>query len=343
MEAGKRGCASQAGMSIMQAILDFAQQLYRIAQGSSMGSFQALALAALAQHLRFEVGLWIIGRFHDEQLQVHRLYAYGLPHVALEDLVALLRQSPITLGVTAAALGCAQVFDAAQLYARTGGEETLALVHRLGMERQLLVAGPCGGGTAMEWLSLYRPQSGMPFGEGDCEVLRALMPHLSESRSVNRALCLQRASNEALLAPHPNRALTLPDGTVLHCGQHMSEAIETAWPHWGGVRVPAALLSGVLKEGGVTLAGRGEIIQGRRFSDSLVLSIRSITVSERLTRREYEIAQLYAAGRDYAAIARRLALAPTTVRNILRHCYRKLGINSRAQLARLLERAAESA
>jgi len=167
-------------------------------------------------------------------------------------------------------------------------------------------------------------------------MLRLLMPHLVESRSVNRALCLRRASSETPLSPQPRRAVTLLDGTVLHCGSVVREAVEAIWPRWRGLRLPAALLAGLLSEGEVPLTDRGETIVARVFTDSLVLSVKSVSLSERLTRRECEVVRLLAAGSDYSDIARRCALAPATVRSIVRKSYRKLGIDGRAQLGRLL-------
>ncbi len=327
----------------MEAILDFAQRLYRIAQQAETERFQDLALAALGEHLRFEAALWLTGQLHAGQLQVHRMHAYRMPLAALEELIALMRQHPDALEVTAAAPGCAHVFEAAELYARPAGQAALAQVRRWRIERQLLIATTACGLPGGQWLSLHRPQSDAPFEAGERAALRLLMPHLAESRAVNRALCLRRASSEPLIAPGPHRALTLPDGTVLHCGRLVSEAIGATWPQWSGLRLPPPLLGRVLREEAVPLAGRGETLRARRFSDSLVLSIHSVPVRERLTRREYQVMQLHAAGSDCRAIARRCALAPGTVRNIVRLSYRKLGINSRAQLLRLLARASGDA
>lgn len=53
----------------------------------------------------------------------------------------------------------------------------------------------------------------------------------------------------------------------------------------------------------------------------------------KLTLREREIATRYAQGETYAVIAAALGLSPSTVRNHLAHCYRKLNVNNKAELA----------
>lgn len=323
----------------MEAILEFAQQLYRTAQNTSTDSFQDFVLGALGGQVRFEAALWFTGHIHAGQFQFHRLHAHRMPLAGLDEVVALVREYPRALERAAAAPCCAHLFDAAELYAEPDDQVALEQVRRWRMERQLLIATASGNGYGGEWLSLHRPRSDRPFDETDRETLRLLMPHLAESRSVNRAVCLRQASTEPLFASGPHRALTLPDGTVLHCGRRISEAIEARWPHWGGARLPAPLLADLSREGSVRLAVRGETLVARKFSDAFVLTIKAIPITERLTRREYEVARLFGAGGDYRDIARRCAIAPATVRNIVQKSYRKLGINSKAQLARLLSRA----
>ena len=321
----------------MEAMLEFAQLLYRTAQHTPTASFQDRALIALGEHVRFEAALWFTGRVSAAQVQVHRLHAHRL---SPEAAVTFLRHCPQALAAAAAAPEGAHSLDAAERLARAAGQAPLAQAQPWGIERQLLIARPAAGEAAGEWLSLHRPHRDAPFDDGDRSRLRLLMPHLSESRRVNRALCLRRASEEPLLAAAPHRALTLPGGTVLHCGQRMSEAIGATWAHWDGLRLPAPLLVRALRAEAVPLERRGERIVAHRFTDALVLTVRGLPVSERLTRREYEIVRLYAAGCSYREVARRCALAAGTVRGVLHTCYRKLGINSRGELGRLLAREA---
>ena len=326
------GGGSRGKWGNMEAILELAQRLYRGAQHTSMAQFQALALEALTDQVRFRSALWFTGRVSDGQLQIHRLHAHRLAPEAIESVLARLRAhpqvlSPLHSGQDIELSGCTAPGPAGR---EVVGDHAL-LARAAALER--------GG----EWLWLHRPPLDPPFDNADQTALAMLMPHLAEARRVNRALCLQRVTHEPGLAPAPHRALTLPDGTVLHCGQLVSAAIEAGWPRWGGLRLPAPLLASALAAGVVPLANRAERLITRRFSDSLVLSLASVPVSERLTQREYQVIRLLATGRDYRFVARRYAVEPGTVRTIMRRSYRKLGITSREQLVQLLARTEGSA
>lgn len=328
-----------AGYSIVEAILHFAWQLYRAAQDTPTQNFQDAALAALAAHVHFEAAVWFAGELGGGEFQFHRLHAHRLPPGALKQIIAVNRQFPWPMEVTAASPGLPHVFHAPEVYCAPASAAALEYARRWGIERQLLIAHAEGGEATGEWLSLHRSGGQKPFSEQDQAVVRQLMPHLSESRAVSRALSLGRASSEPYFAPSSHRALTLLDGTVLHCGRQVSDSIAAEWPDWNQIHLPSPLLRDLTCNGAVRIARRGESILARQFSDSLVLTVKSVPLAERLSRREYEVMQLFGGGRAYKEIAQRCGLSPAAVRNIVQKCYRKLGINNKAQLARLISRA----
>ena len=51
-----------------------------------------------------------------------------------------------------------------------------------------------------------------------------------------------------------------------------------------------------------------------------------------LSKRETAVAELYASGKSYKQIARRLRVSPATVRNQIASVFRKLEVHSKAQL-----------
>ena len=57
---------------------------------------------------------------------------------------------------------------------------------------------------------------------------------------------------------------------------------------------------------------------------------------DRLTPREGAIVARYANGETHSGIAAALALSPTTVRNHIAHCFKKLGVKNKAELANLM-------
>lgn len=322
----------------MRPILNIARQFYRAARGTSADAFEDAALAALGAYVRFGSALWARGGFVRGQLEIHRVHGYRLAPVAVQQLVSISREFPHCIATCAASPGVAHVFHAAVTFSEPGSGPALECMRRWGLERQMAIADMEDGASSGQWLSLHRREDDAPFDEPDRTLLRLLMPHLSEARVVNRALSLARTSGEPCLTPGRHRALTLLDGTVLHCGRRVSEYIALGWPDWDGIRVPGPLLEKLTREGSMSLRQRGESINARRFSDSLVLTVKRVPLADRLTRREHEVVRYFGAGRGCKEIALRCGLSPATVRNIVQRSYRKLGINSKAQLARLISR-----
>lgn len=326
----------------MEAILEFARGLYRAAQEMPLEAFQDTALSALTRYIRFETAVWFTGEHSLGRFHFHRLHLFGLPHEVLKHIVANSRQFHRPLEISAATPGVAQEFYAPDLYKESESAAALECARRWRLERQLLIAHMENRADSGEWLSLHRSADQDRFSEDDRTKLGLLMPHLSEARAVNRALCLNRLSSEPVFSPGSHRALTLLDGTVLHCGRQVSDTIAAEWPDWNEIRLPSPLLATLTRDGRVSIAGRGESILARPFTDCIVLTVKSVPLSERLTRREYEVARLFATGKRYKEIAQRCGLSPTTVRNILQKSYRKLSINSKLQLAQLLRESARS-
>ncbi len=75
-----------------------------------------------------------------------------------------------------------------------------------------------------------------------------------------------------------------------------------------------------------------EIINLRSRDDSPVLPIKQEYRLECLSRREREVARIYANGAGYRDISEQLCIAPTTVRTHLQTIYRKLKITSKLEL-----------
>jgi len=71
-----------------------------------------------------------------------------------------------------------------------------------------------------------------------------------------------------------------------------------------------------------------------------LLSISAVSVLERLTPRESQVAKAFACGRSYKEVARELNLSPVTVRHHLREIYTKLGLTDKVELANLISRDA---
>ncbi len=325
----------------MGSILDVTRQLYRAAQDAAAQEFEDVALAALGSLVRFGSALWFRGGFAHGRFQFHHLHGYRLPPAAVQQLISICRRFPhaIAMGVTSP--GVPHVLDAAVVFGAPDYRPALECARRWGLERWLAIAEIERGASAGEWLSLHRAAADSPFNERDRTLLRVLVPHLFGACAVNRALQVAGAAKGPSLSPGHHRALTLLDGTVLHCGSEVSDSIAGEWPDWDGIRLPWPLLKRLIREGAVRLAARGDSLCAQRLADTLLLSLKSAPLAARLTRREHEVVQYFGAGQGCKEIARRCGLSHATVRNIVQRSYCKLGINNKAQLARLISRAEE--
>lgn len=74
-----------------------------------------------------------------------------------------------------------------------------------------------------------------------------------------------------------------------------------------------------------------DVDQGASARPSPRLSVEAI----RLTPRELEVLALLASGRSYRAIAEELEIGLSTVQTYVKSTYRKLGVSSRAEAARM--------
>jgi len=93
-------------------------------------------------------------------------------------------------------------------------------------------------------------------------------------------------------------------------------------------KIKAAVLDAV--DGGVPMSPLVAKKVIAYFSAKPAVSETSNT--EQLTGREHEVAQLLINGDTYKQVAWRLSISPDTVRQHIKHIYRKLQINSRVQL-----------
>jgi DNA-binding CsgD family transcriptional regulator len=142
---------------------------------------------------------------------------------------------------------------------------------------------------------------------------------------------LRRAVERLRASPRPLlRAAVLEDAAVMEYDQagnraHALEHVEAALEACASCGARAALerLEKLRRRFGVT-----------RPDDEGELT--SSVLLDGLTPTELRVADLVAKGKTNGNIARALKVKPSTVDTHLRHIYRKLGINSRAELAAIV-------
>jgi DNA-binding CsgD family transcriptional regulator len=190
-------------------------------------------------------------------------------------------------------------------------------------------------GEAFMFLSIFRVGRSPAYSEEEASIKQFVMPHLNLAWKHNllRAMDAEQRQAERLLA-----CAVLDVGlSVLQPDMEFVELIRRISPFWCPPNLPVSLQA-VLQSArlGNPVVWHGVEFQIRLIGAMRLLTVGRISVASQLTRRENEIASLFASGLSYKEVARRLAISPATARHHLRSIYGKLGVADKAALARLL-------
>ena len=136
-------------------------------------------------------------------------------------------------------------------------------------------------------------------------------------------------------------ALADDQGFIRELSPAFAQALQSHWPAWHGSRLPDALARCVVE--GRAFKAKALTVDVRQSDNLRFLEVKARSPLDRLTAREGEIVTRYAHGETYSAIAAGLALSPATVRNHISHCFKKLGVTNKAELANLLSNKTRAA
>jgi DNA-binding CsgD family transcriptional regulator len=184
--------------------------------------------------------------------------------------------------------------------------------------------------SLQEFLTLWRHDAKRPFTETERQTKELLMPHLADAHRAARlreVLDNSRERRGCWAVADERGFLREVNPGFVHC-------LRSHWPDWQGSRLPDALLAPV-RDAQTARFGRQRltVIKRGTFRYMQVSGARAI---DGLSSREREIMERYARGETYARIASALEISPATVRNHIAHGYRKLAVNNKAELARLV-------
>lgn len=185
-------------------------------------------------------------------------------------------------------------------------------------------------------MMVCRDEQASRFSDHDVDDLQRVAPHLAEAAAVNRSIWLPRSAG-----PETGG---LPVALLDAEGRFVQTTAAFARLFWPNAPPATAYLADQavralqkrrpwpLPGGRHTLYGEPEDTGGWR------LRLRSTSALDQLTKRERQVATLFAGGASYKAIAKKLGLAPATARNHLQNLYAKLGISQRDQLSALVSK-----
>ncbi|MEJ0037858.1 MAG: helix-turn-helix transcriptional regulator [Gammaproteobacteria bacterium] len=316
----------------MDNLLGFVLELYRLAQDTPPSEFHELALNMLTAVLPFRSATWSDATVNGERVEIATVQLHNEPAEVRTQFAAFNRQHIRRVMLAARQPGRADVLnDVCAYYNRPEEGAMRVYLKRYAHERNILIT------DLSQWISLYRPAGDPPFSERDVAVINGLLPHLVEALGINRALVLGDLHSAGTAAPARARALVDRRGNFLHCGKCFLELLRLQWRDWSEPVAPPSLLAKLSSGRSASIADGAVEISARELGSALLLTARRVSPLARLSPRELQIAQQFGLGKSYKMIAIETRLAPATVRNVLQKTYRKLAIDNKASLVRLLE------
>lgn len=299
-------------------------ELYRAGRNTDCRRFQPAALELIQEILPFDSAWW--GNAVAEPMEIHQLYLFNCDDSMVEAYppyieqdffrAALVTQPGVTINMSD--------LIPRERYVRTALYREVGKRYKVEWSLGTLLVEPVS--LLQEFLTLWRHDSKKPFTETERQTKELLMPHIAEA---HREARLREVLGEAS-ERNPRWAVADERGFLREVSPGFVHCLREHWPNWQGSRLPQALLECVrlatpfntarLK---LKITPKGEF----RYMQGLALS-----AMDSLSVREMDIVTRYAQGETYTVIAAALALSPSTVRNHIAHCYRKLAVNNKAEL-----------
>ena len=190
--------------------------------------------------------------------------------------------------------------------------------------------------TTSFYLSAYRGgETAKSWDPSEREFLQCAVNNISVAAH-NAAKLELKASPGAATSAYISRL-----GNVVVGLADMRDRFGHLWSRSDQDRLPRLLMDFVHAPGEHVLPGEDLIITCEPAPnpdgmDWHCLSLRPLAKIDLLTPREREVAQALTTGKTHKLVARQLGVSPSTIRNQTQSIYKKMGVDSRAGLARLM-------
>lgn len=191
------------------------------------------------------------------------------------------------------------------------------------------IAVPIDSASGMTVIILIRSTPGQRFTDSELSMLESLAVCVAEALAINRSIALIRS--RGLGIGELPVAVADADGALV---QTTPAFVRLFWPDSTPRtnQLPSDCISAIRRGDAWILPDGMYALHGVEEHPGWLLRIRAVSRLDSLSRREREVALLYAQGANHKLIASRLGLAPATVRNHLSRVYDKLGVSHRVEL-----------
>lgn len=300
--------------------------LHRAGREATPGAFQKIALELIQEVIAFDSAWW--GNAASTPPEIHRLHLFNCDDSILETYLPYMGEDfmrDALIKHPGKTINLADLTTRAR-FVRTGLYQNVGKRYRIEWSLGTLLVEPVS--SLQEFLTLWRHDAKRPFDEAERQLKEHLMPHIADAHRTARL-------REMLENPREKRdcwAVADDRGFLREVTPAFVHFVRRYWPDWHGSRLPDDLLPAIPEAKSTRLGSQRLSVEVRgsyRF-----LLVENSSVLDVLSLREREIVERYAQGDTYAVIAAALGIAPTTVRNHIAHCYRKLAVCNKAELTR---------
>lgn len=316
----------------------FLLELHTQAHELGARAFQVWALDHLATLVPYNGGLLATGSIRDGIPHGHDVTVRGYPPEFMESWDKVKHQDRVAVevmtnpGRTVNFAIDGPIFD--------GADEARAHCHAWDLAYVTCTALIDKVPGLYAVMSMYRGKADRPFSETERAAIELVVPHVFAAARQARVGQL-RAKARPSDVQGSAAAIIGEEGVILEAEPAFASLLRLEWPAWAGPWIPPALRTLIDAEPNQRVTFERLVIRSDAVDGVRLLHVRQLSLADKLTSREREIAEAYSLGETYRAIGERFEISPHTVRRHLGNIFEKLGISSKVELDRMLSAAGE--
>jgi DNA-binding CsgD family transcriptional regulator len=282
-------------------------ELYRMAEQLAPEAYRGWALGVLQPKMRFDSAIWATGHIDDGRWSTYRAHAAGLPAKASEHYAPLRPED-----------------------SQAPGARTFMQRWRLAHALAFVAVDPLT--SLATSITLYRKRKGAEFTDSERRFFESAAGHMAENYGFAAIQQLLR-SNHSGIADVSSSGVADRFGLLQVAPTEFQRLLQLEWPNWRGPKLPGKIGEHLDALATHRLVGERIVVSITTMNDVFLLQARDKRRTDALSGRELEVALLLAGGHTCKEAAKRLGLAPSTVRNHLATIFAKLGVGKQSDMA----------
>lgn len=306
----------------------FIANLYRASAFIQAEHFREWALLQLRELVPFDAALWGSGNLVTPKF--HTITLLGLADKYAKTLEVTNEVNPIWEGLIT---NIGKTLDSAELVPDKAFYKSpiyKKCFSKFKIERILTTLHNDNRAGMATLLSVYRFDRENRFSDADKANFSRAVEHLTNAASHAYFTHLIRTAPDE--QAHRPAAVCDREGYLHEVQPQFLDMLEEHFPDWKGPSLPFALPAS-----GENFSAQGICGKTEALDDLLCIQIWEESPLDLLTDREREVVEGVCQGMTFKEIAKSSDIAPSTVSNHLYRIYRKLGVNNRSSLAKLVK------